>query len=100
MSVECLAEIVGADAAQMRRYEAGDERVKADHLLRIARALDEKVPYFFEGAPAEAGETLQSDEVFEIVRAFVKIHDPIKRRSILDLARLLSSAQNAGSDTL
>ena len=103
MSVERLAEIVGADPTRISRYEAGDARIEAEHLLRIARAFDENISVFFEAAESEAAtserDAPQSDEEYELIRAFANVHDPVLRRNIIDLAKYLAAAQEAAADS-
>ena len=52
MSVERLAQVVGATPAQIEEYEAGTARISADKLLRIATVLNQSVDYFSKDARA------------------------------------------------
>lgn len=54
LSVESLAERVGVSAAQLRAYEAGQQRPAAAELLRLHEVLGVPTAYFFDGlAPDE-----------------------------------------------
>ncbi len=103
MSLERLAQIVGASSAQIENYEAGTARVSAVDLLRIAVALDQTVAYFFQDARAAAAgqspapETLISDEATELLRAFANVRDPSARRTIIALTISLATFETQGS---
>ena len=92
MSVERLAQIVGASSAQIEKYETGTARVSAVDLLRIAVALDQTVAYFFQDARAAVAagqspalETLLPEDAIELLRAFANVRDPSARRTIIAL---------------
>lgn len=105
MSVQRLAQIVGASPLEIEKYEAGSERVSAVGLLRIAHALNQSVAYFFEDARAAAGvdgqsfapEGLHSEDAVELLRAFANVRDPSARRTIIDLAISLASPEKPDS---
>lgn len=44
-----MAQRIGADYQLIEKYEAGQERVPPDLLLKIAEALDVSIPALFEG---------------------------------------------------
>ncbi len=102
MSVERLAQIVGASSARIEKYEAGTERVSAVDLLRIATALDQSVAFFFEDARAGAAgqspalETLLPEDAKELLRAFAKVSDPSARRTIIALTISLGAFDTPG----
>ena len=102
MSVERLAQIVGASSAQIEKYEAGTARVSAVDLLRIAAALDQTVAYFFQDARAAAAqspalETMLPQDALELLRAFAKVSDPSARRTIIALTISLADFETPGS---
>jgi ribosome-binding protein aMBF1 (putative translation factor) len=47
MSEETLAERLRINLRQLQAYEAGTQRVSADHLVSIADILDVSISYFF-----------------------------------------------------
>lgn len=49
MSVEDLAARAGVPPARLHAYEAGEQRLTADHLLALCDALGVGPSYFFEG---------------------------------------------------
>jgi len=104
MSLERLAQIVGASSAQIEKYEAGSERVSAVDLLRIAVALDQTVAYFFQDARAAVAagqspalETLLPEDAIELFRAFANVSDPSARRTIIALTISLATFETHGS---
>jgi transcriptional regulator with XRE-family HTH domain len=97
MSVERLAQIVGATSIQIEKYEAGTERVNAAELLRIAVALDQNVAFFFEDARVvrAAGQShtprMLSEEAIELLQAFANVRGPLARRTIIELTISMAS---------
>ena len=49
MSQENLAEILGITFQQVQKYEKGINRISASRLFEIAKALNVKISFFFEG---------------------------------------------------
>ena len=103
MSVERLAQVVGATPAQIEEYEAGATRISADKLLRIAATLNKSVDYFFKDARAAviadkspALEHLLTDDAIELLYAFAKVRTPATRRTIIDLT-ISMAASDSGS---
>ncbi|HLS18189.1 MAG TPA: helix-turn-helix transcriptional regulator [Paracoccaceae bacterium] len=98
MTQEQLATSVGIKFQQIQKYETGANRVSASRLWDIAATLDVPVAFFFEGlekkqldeAP-EYGDILTDKEALDLVRAYYAIPEP-QRRSLFDLARVLSDA--------
>ena len=92
MSVERLAQIVGASSIQIEKYEAGTERVNAAKLLRIAVALNQNVAFFFEDSQtalaaghALARRNLLPEDAIELLQAFANVRGPLARRTIIEL---------------
>ncbi len=93
-----LAGLAGVESGEIAGYESGEDALVASRLWEIAAALKVPVTYFFEGAPAEAGdkgdtrgEILADDEAMELVRAYYAIPED-RRRRLWDLARMLRQA--------
>jgi DNA-binding XRE family transcriptional regulator len=53
ISQQALSERVGIDRDDLNAYETGAERVSANLLLRIAKSLDVRLDYFFQGYTEE-----------------------------------------------
>ena len=49
MSEHELSNLLGLDRSTLAAYEAGAQRINANLLLRIAKALDVRTDYFFRG---------------------------------------------------
>lgn len=49
ISQQGFSELLGIDREDLNAYEAGAERVSANLLLRIAKLLDVRPDYFFQG---------------------------------------------------
>jgi transcriptional regulator with XRE-family HTH domain len=49
LSLPKLADMIGVTYQQLQRYENASNRVAASTLVRLARALDVPVSYFFAG---------------------------------------------------
>lgn len=97
-----LGEAIGMRFQQIQKYECGANRISAERLYQIARALRVPTTYFFEGLPdplagtvvAANDEALANDEVMgheetiELVRAYYQLGERPRRR-LLDLAKAL-----------
>jgi transcriptional regulator with XRE-family HTH domain len=88
-----VAERIGVTTQQFQKYEAGDTRIAAAMLMRIAEALDADPDYFLPGQVKRAPPR-QSDDVMalQLQRAFVRIRSQRERRMVLDLARRFGEA--------
>lgn len=98
MTQEQLATSVGIKFQQIQKYETGANRVSASRLWDIAATLGVPVSFFFEGLEkkqldeaAGYGDLLTDKEALDLVRAYYAIPEP-QRRSLFDLARVLSDA--------
>ena len=49
LSREQLSQVIGVTHQQLQKYETGANRVTASRLLLIAKALEQEIPYFYEG---------------------------------------------------
>ena len=58
MSQSRLGELLGVTFQQIQKYEKGSNRISASRLQHTARVLEVSPGYFFEGAPADFGESL------------------------------------------
>ncbi len=104
MTQQELASLVGVRFQQIQKYECGANRMTSSRLYDLARAMNVKVQYFFDGLeehlgltgkPANDAEYLESDvlsqkETLELVRAYYRLGEHPRRR-LLDLAKALES---------
>ena len=57
MTEQELSKLLGIDRNNLAAYEAGEERINANLLLRIAKLLDARPDYFFRGYKEEDWKT-------------------------------------------
>lgn len=91
-----VAELVGITFQQLQKYEAGQNRVSAATLLRIAAALrldaSELLPSAARKGGARTPKASPEDGLaLQLQHAFSRIKSPRERRLILDLAKRLGS---------
>jgi transcriptional regulator with XRE-family HTH domain len=104
MSQTALANQIGVTSQQVQKYENGTNRISASRLQQIANVLHEPVHYFFEGNPEYAlaessgaslptyeADLLANRDGIALIKAFVRIKDPILRRKIINLIEELAS---------
>ncbi len=98
-----LSHELGLKFQQIQKYECAANRVGASRLFLMAGALKVPVQYFFDslhrngdaGAPANDHDLLASDEMLsskearDLIEAYFRLSDPIRRR-LRDFARVLS----------
>lgn len=100
MSQEKLGERLGITFQQIQKYEKGTNRVSASKLLAAAGVLSVPVSYFFEDHVSvpdgvtrevdEIGTFLLSKEGVALNQAFVQIKDPLVRKKVVALAKVLA----------
>ena len=115
MSQDKLGDALGLTFQQVQKYEKGANRIGASRLYQISKILNVPVQFFFEDMPgaaqpegAEGGfdeadttpafmEFVNSSEGLQLNRYFVAIDDPVVRRRILDLIKVLANDPTADS---
>ncbi len=110
MSQGKLGDTVGLTFQQIQKYERGANRIGASRLYDLSRVLDVSIAYFFEEMPQEVSHDryegvnahLSTDvsafevddmtrrETLELVRNYYKITNPVVRRRVFELAKVLS----------
>src|SRR5690242_8029858 len=100
LSQEKLGESLGLTFQQVQKYEKGTNRISASRLQQLAHILRVTPAFFFDGAPAMAGEQrsaadaptpayvtelLATPEGLALAKAFFKINDRNLRRRIVAL---------------
>ncbi len=99
LSQEVLAERLGISFQQMRKYEAGLNRVTSSRLWDMARTLQATVSEFFrdvEGAPAVPevdGRTVRSE--LELIRCYLAM-SPATRTSFVKMVVAMAGPEAAG----
>ena len=108
LTQEKLAKMVGLTFQQVQKYERGTNRIAVGRLVDLSRALNVSCTYFLNDLPATAIQNLGmaeqgqaplddappevdygSRETADLLRAYYRIEDPIKRRRVLDLLRAM-----------
>ena len=112
ISQERLAATIGLTFQQVQKYEKGSNRVGSSRLLDLANALDVEISYFFEEMSADVEQQTPSmlmgakklpkvedekdpmarRETLELVRAYYRIPDPVVRKRLAELTRMLARA--------
>ncbi|WP_084507197.1 helix-turn-helix domain-containing protein [Geminicoccus roseus] len=118
MSQERLGELLGVTFQQIQKYERGANRMGSSRLFAISRILDTPIAWFFDEmdeapgpskpasglseersafryAPAprpvpQGRSPVENRETLELVRAFLRIDDPVIRRRLFEVARALA----------
>ena len=101
---------LGVTFQQVQKYERGVNRVGASRLFDLARVLEVKIDYFFEGLD-ETGVSILAEDDSEtlydfiaspdglaLASAFLEIEDPTVRRRIIDLIQALNPAEPSISE--
>ena len=111
MSQGKLGDTVGLTFQQIQKYERGANRIGASRLYDLSRVLDVSIAYFFEEMPEEisidryegVNEHLSADvgafevddlarrETLELVRNYYKVTNPVVRRRLFELAKVLAA---------
>jgi Predicted transcriptional regulators len=111
-----LGQSIGVTFQQIQKYESGTNRVGASNLFKIAKALGVEVSFFFEGvppteyasvpepallgvadAPAPSFEVnpMNSRESFELMHNYFRIPDPLVRKRLFQLVRILAFGEKS-----
>lgn len=105
LSQQELADQLGITFQQLQKYERGANRVSAGRLFDLAKALETRITYFFEGldgvafvrrgvseeAAAPIAPPMDKDAA-ELLAAFGRIKDAETRKSILALTKKAAGA--------
>ena len=94
-----LGQALGVSFQQVQKYEKGSNRISASKLLAISHMLERPVSYFFDGADEVGGRkkslapddqqvSMESREVYEVIRNYSRIPDDSLR---LILRKLISN---------
>lgn len=104
MSQQQLADGLGVSWQQVRKYEAGRNRISAATLLAAARLLRVPPGSLLPGDPGAGEESpavlkaLDTPGALELLRAFARIRDARRRAAILYIADGLAEASPEAVD--
>ena len=76
LSRQQLSKVIGVTHQQLQKYEKGSNRVSASKLALIAKALDLRIPYFYEGFEVADNIPLETESqrlCIEVARNFRRI---------------------------
>ena len=76
LSRQQLSKVIGVTHQQLQKYENGSNRISASKLALIAKALDLRIPYFYEGFEAADNIPLETESqrlCIEVARNFKRI---------------------------
>jgi len=102
LSQEKLGEAISLTFQQVQKYERGTNRISASRLLEIAQVLRVPIAFFYDDVdpvrapPVEAegnaseGDLLRQPETIELVTNYHCIADPLVRRRLFDLVKILA----------
>ena len=105
LSQERLGECLGVSFQQIQKYEKGTNRMGASRLHEISIALQIPIEFFFDGlnldtkqpsngfaeveADTYALDFMATKEGLELQERFSRINDPLIRKKILELVKVL-----------
>ncbi len=103
-----LGQAIGLTFQQVQKYERGVNRIGSSRLYDLARVLDGPVNFFFDempkevasksgaasSGPVEGAERFDPDivskrETLELVRAYYKIENPLVRKRLFEMVKVL-----------
>ncbi|MGB1360694.1 MAG: helix-turn-helix domain-containing protein [Alphaproteobacteria bacterium] len=104
-----MADTLGITFQQVQKYEKGTNRISASRLVDLANVLDVEITFFFDSMPSNvlkqsprkrakvaetpvqniADDPMTKRETLTLVRAYYKIKDEAKRKSIITLCKSL-----------
>lgn len=91
-----LARMINVSNQQLHKYEIGINRICIGRLIMVARALSEKIEYFYDGAGEKNNEkfTLAEQKKYrmsvEVSKNFMKIESSKQRKAISTLIKSLN----------
>ena len=84
--------LIGVTHGQLQKYEKGSKRVSASKLALIAKALDRRIPYFYEGFEVADNIPLETESqrlCIEVARNFKRIANREHQDAINTLVKSL-----------
>lgn len=113
MSQEKLANEVGITFQQIQKYERGVNRISSSRLYQFSKILSVPIDYFFEeiekdkysrgmsdndqdafhGIEGDKADIMTRKETIKLVREYYKLDSDKKRKSVIDLIKILNSEE-------
>lgn len=101
MNQNSLGQKTGITFQQIQKYEKGTNRIGASRLYEFSKILGVSVDYFFEGFDSNNSKKSLKDnrsnfnnkEIFNLIKAFSQIKDPVVRKSIIALTKSLAKKE-------
>ena len=84
-----LGELIGVSAQQLQKYEKGLNRISAGRLTLVAKALNKKISFFYEGLEEENEDTNHQRICAEVSNNFMKLKNPEHQTAVNLLIRSL-----------
>jgi len=103
-----MGSLIGVTFQQIQKYEKGVNRIGSSRLYQISKILLIPVSYFFDGYDeteegANSGmvkvsereesfryEDLDNKEIAQLIKNFIRISNPLVRKSVISLAKSLA----------
>ena len=98
LSRQQLSKVIGVTHQQLQKYENGSNRISASKLALIAKALDLRIPYFYQGFEASNNSPLGMENQRlrpEVARNFRRIANREHQDAINILVKSLLKARVA-----
>lgn len=98
LSRQQLSKVIGITHQQLQKYENGSNLISASKLALIAKALDLRIPYFYEGFEAADNIPLETESqrlCIEVARNFRRIANREHQDAINILVKSLLKARVA-----
>lgn len=95
---DALARSLDLSFQQIQKYERGTNRIGSSRLYQFSQILDVPIAFFFDGVPKVGASPEQPQstdpqskrETLELVRAFTRISDPLVRKHLLRVAKVMA----------
>lgn len=92
LSRQQLSSEIGVTHQQLQKYEKGTNRISVGRLSLIAKALEKKIDYFYDGVDSYQDEPVMTQHqrmCIEVSRNFMKISSPSHQNAINLLVKSL-----------
>ncbi len=100
LSRQQLATIIGVTHQQLQKYEKGTNRISVGRLVLIAKALREKIDYFYQDLQQKKTNTFETKHqrmYLEISRNFMKIKNVEYQNVVNGIIKSLVKLEKASS---
>jgi transcriptional regulator with XRE-family HTH domain len=114
LSQNKMGELIGVTFQQIQKYEKGVNRIGSSRLYQISKILLVPISYFFEGYEEANGtsgmvkvaereeafryEDLDNKEIAQLIKNFIRITNPVIRKSVISLAKSLAAKEDSAQE--